>query len=41
MLFPLINTLSTPEGVIIIQPKTSFLGVVFDVKYALDHDFEI
>ena len=25
-----------PEGVIISQPKTSFLGVVFDV----DHDFE-
>ena len=24
------------EGVIIIQPKTSFLGIVFDV----DHDFE-
>ena len=30
-----INT-PTPEGVIISQPKTSFLGVVFDV----DHDFE-
>ena len=32
---PLINT-PHPEGVIISQPKTSFLGVVFDV----DHDFE-
>ena len=33
---PLINTPPPPEGVIISQPKTSFLGVVFDV----DHDFE-
>ena len=32
---PLINT-PHPEGVIISQPKTSSLGVVFDV----DHDFE-
>ena len=35
MLFSLINT-PHPEGVIISQPKTSFLGVVFDV----DHDSE-
>ena len=33
---PLINTPPTQRGVIIIQPKTLFLGVVFDV----DHDFE-
>ena len=31
----LINT-PTPEGVIISQPKNSFMGVIFDV----DHDFE-
>ena len=36
ILYPLINTPPPPEGVIISQPKTSFLGVVFDV----DHDFE-
>ena len=35
ILYPLINT-PTQRGVIISQPKTSFLGVVFDV----DHDFE-
>ena len=35
ILCPLINT-PTQRGVIISQPKTSFLGVVFDV----DHDFE-
>ena len=35
MLCPLINP-PYPEGVIKSQPKTSFLGSVFDV----DHDFE-
>ena len=34
-MFPLINT-PHPEGVIISQPNTSFLGMIFDV----DHDFE-
>ena len=36
-IYPLILTPPTPEGVIIRQPKTSFLpGAVFDV----DHDVE-
>ena len=35
ILYPPINT-PTQRGVIISQPKTSSLGVVFDV----DHDFE-
>ena len=33
ILYPLINT-PHPEGVIISQPKTSFLGVVFDGDHA-------
>ena len=36
MLYPRINT-PYPQGVIIIQPKTSFLVVVFDG----DHGFEV